>query len=60
MSRDEELYVKDQAGQDRGRVGGPVRLGGGEFDLGFAAISESDARLLRTRCPGKYWIVARG
>lgn len=56
-ARGEALFVKDATGSDVGPIGGQFRLGGGEIpSLEFASLSAADAELLRTRCPGTYWL----
>jgi hypothetical protein len=56
-ARGEALFVKDAAGSDVGSIGGQFRLGGGEIPgVEYASLSASDAQLLRTRCPGSYWL----
>ena len=56
-ARGEALFVKDAAGSDVGRIGGQFRLGGGEIPgVESASLSASDAQLLQTRCPGRYWL----
>jgi hypothetical protein len=57
--RDGELFVKNAAGSDVGRIGGSFRFGGGETPVLHEGLNLSDEsrRLAESRCPGRYWIV---
>lgn len=56
-ARGEVLFVKDATGSDVGSIGAQFRLGGGEIPgVEYAPVSASDAQLLRTRCPGGFWL----
>jgi hypothetical protein len=56
--RGDELFVKDAAGRDVGRIGGSFRFGGGETAALHAGVVSDEARqLAESRCPGRYWIV---
>lgn len=59
QERGGELFVKDAAGKDVGRVGGSFRFGGGETPILHDGLNLSDEsrRQAESRCPGRYWIV---
>lgn len=60
-ARGDALFIKDTAGSEVGRIGGQFRLSGGEIpNPDYASISADDAQLLRTRCPGGYWLAGSG
>lgn len=57
--RDGELFVKDAAGREIGRIGGSFRFGGGEILALHEGLKLSDEarQQAESRCPGRYWIV---
>jgi hypothetical protein len=58
VERGGELFVRDAAGRDVGRIGGSFRFGGGESStLHQGLLSDESRQLAESRCPGRYWIV---
>ena len=57
--RDGELFVKNAAGSDVGRIGGSFRFGGGEVAALHDGLNLSveSRQMAESRCPGRYWVV---